>query len=759
MGGVAVWKEPKIGVFLIAGCFLLLGLLYSFATPVLEASDELNHYPFVEYLARGNGLPVQQPGQETHFGQEGSQPPLYYALAAALTFWIDASDLPDLFHLNPHAKRGVPLAEDNKNMLVYTARPPFPWQGTVLAVLIIRWFSLLLGLGTILCTYLLVRRLLPQEPLLALAAMALNAFLPMFLFISASVNNDNLVVLFSSLSLLWTVRLAQDRSRRRDLVVLGGLIGLAALSKLSGLGLLPLAGLALALPRLQSLWRGGMAERSGYGRALKEWAVDMSLVFLPALLVAGWWFVRNWQLYGDPTGLNAMLAIAGGRPKEFVLTDLLGEFQGFRINFWGLFGAVNVLMRPDWVYRLLDIFTLAALAGLGVWLRHLWRNRTFSAALVFLIPAAWIGLELVALIRWSSFTAASQGRLMFPTISAIFLLLTLGWSRWFSPRWRTLGSALPVGFLFVLAISTPLTAIRPAYPLPARNVVASVPATAQPFRVDYGGQARLLAFEVDKTLVHPGDTVKVTLYWLALEPMETDFSVFVQIFSGQTNLGQSDSYPGGGSVPTTWWTPGQIIRDTHYIFISAAVPGLRPIWIAAGLYDFETGERPIATDIRGQDVLYPTLTKLQSFWDSPSWQPDNPLDINFANQIRLLGYDADTHAPKAGEDWDFTLYWQPTAGMDRDYTVFVHLLDAGGTLVGQADGLAFMELYPSSHWVAGETLDDAHRLSIPPSAPAGKYRVLIGLYDATTGVRLSVMDGAGQPADNFIVLAELDIQP
>ncbi|MBI3957976.1 MAG: glycosyltransferase family 39 protein [Chloroflexi bacterium] len=746
-------KQPTAGVLLILCCFLLLGLVYSIATPVLEASDELNHYPFVEHLARGKGLPVQQPGQESHFGQEGSQPPLYYALAAALTFWIDTGDLSDLLDLNPHARRGVPLAEDNKNMIVHTERESFPWRGTVLAVHIIRLFSVLLGVGTVLCTYLLTRRLFPGQPTLALGAMALNAFLPMFLFISASVNNDNLVVLLSSLVLLLMVRLAQEGSRRRDLLLLGGLIGLACLSKLSGLALLPLAGLALALPRIAD-----SQNRAGW-RAIQRWVVDFGLVLLPALLIAGWWFARNWQLYGDPTGLNAMLAVAGGRPEEFALIDLLGEFQGFRINFWGLFGAVNVLMRPLWVYRLLDVFTLVSVAGLGVWLWRLRRNRRLSAGLLFLIPAAWIGLEFVALVRWTSLTAASQGRLMFPTISAIFLLLLLGWSSWLPPRWRRIGIALPVAFLFVLAVSAPLTAILPAYPLPAQQIVESVPSTAQPFAVDYGGTARLLAFEVDKKLVHPGDTLKVTLYWQALAPMAKDYSVFVQLFGWQKDLGQSDSYPGGGSNPTSHWTPGQIIRDTHHLFISGNALGLRPAWIAAGLYDFETGERPTATDAQGQAVIFPILMKLQSSWTASAWQPDNPLDVNFADRVRLLGYDTTTHAPRAGEDWNFTLYWQATGEMDREYTIFAHLVDESGGIVSQADGLPLMGFYPSSQWAAGEILNDIRLLPIGGSLSAGTYRVLVGLYDATTGQRLSVLDAADQTTDNFVLLATLDVQP
>ncbi len=757
-------------MLLIICSFLLLGVIYSFATPVFEASDELNHYPFVEHLAQGKGLPVQQPGQETHFGQEASQPPLYYALAAALTFWIDTSDLPDLLDLNPHARRGVPLAQDNKNMIVRTERAVFPWRGSVLAVLIIRWFSLLLGVGTILSTYFLARRLAPDQPALALGAMALNAFLPMFLFISASVNNDNLVVLLSSLSLLLLVRLAQEGSRRRDLLLLGALIGLACLSKLSGLALLPLAGLALALPHIADSRNRAdeITKTDSYvWRAIRRWVVEFGLVLLTATLIAGWWFARNWQLYGDPTGLNAMLDVAGRRPEDFALTDLLAEFQGFRINFWGLFGAVNVLMRPLWVYQLLDIFTLIAIAGLGLWGWRLWRGHTLSAGLLFLIPAAWIGLEFVALIRWTSLTAASQGRLLFPTISAICLLLMLGWSSWLPPRWRNVGIALPAAFLFVLAASAPLTAILPAYPLPAQQIVESVPPTAQPFNVDYGGTARLLAFEVDKNLVHPGDTLKVTLYWQALAPMEKDYSVFVQVFGWQEDLGQSDSYPGGGSVPTSYWTPGQIVRDVHHIFVSGATPGLRPAWIAAGLYDFATQERPAATDAQGQEVVFPILTKLQSSWTASDWQPfdglrtppGNPLDVNFGNQVRLLGFDADNLAPRAGEDWGFTLYWQATGEMDRDYTVFAHLVDERGALVGQTDGLPLSGFYPSSRWRPDELLNDSHLLPIGESLPAGSYRVLVGLYDATTGQRLSVLDGAGQIADNFALLATLHIQP
>ena len=187
-------------------------------------------------------MPVQRPGEETLWGQEGSQPPLYYALAAALTSWIDVDDLVEIVILNPHAERGVPLAPDNKNMVVHSSREAFPWRGSVLAVHLIRIFSLLLASGTVLCTYLLARALVPGQPAVALSAMAFNAFLPMFLFISASVNNDTLVVLLSSIALVMMVRIVQRDASRGFMVALGVVVGLACLTKLGALGLIPLAG-------------------------------------------------------------------------------------------------------------------------------------------------------------------------------------------------------------------------------------------------------------------------------------------------------------------------------------------------------------------------------------------------------------------------------------------------------------------------------------------------------------------------------------
>src|SRR5512136_3162742 len=94
----------NIRTILIA--FLILGVIYSFVTPIFEASDELWHYPLVQWLSKGNPLPVQDAHDVGPWKQEASQPPLYYWLMGAATSWIGTSDMPQVRQENPHVDNG-----------------------------------------------------------------------------------------------------------------------------------------------------------------------------------------------------------------------------------------------------------------------------------------------------------------------------------------------------------------------------------------------------------------------------------------------------------------------------------------------------------------------------------------------------------------------------------------------------------------------------------------------------------------------------
>ncbi|MHB1294783.1 MAG: ArnT family glycosyltransferase [Anaerolineae bacterium] len=746
----------------ILALFLALGVIYSVVDPVFEASDELHHYPVVKHLADGAGLPVQRPGEDSLWRQEGSQPPLYYAVAALGTFWIDTDDLPEILRYNPHAQVGIPLAADNKNMIVHTEAESWPWRGTALAVHLIRLLSLCMAAGTLVCTYLLGRRIFPDRPEIALSAMALNAFLPMFLFISASVNNDNLVVLLASWALLRMVIVMQDGPTTGRMLGLGVLIGLAALTKLSALGLVPLAGLALALGRVGGLFRpDGDHAKLGRARVLSAPVVrrilaDLALMAVPTVVIAGWWYLRNLQLYGDPTGLNAMLAIAGRRPETPSLGELLGEFEGLRINYWGLFGGVNVLMEPHALYRLLDVFTLVIVAGLVLVLYRAWQARRLPNWPALALLACWFAIEAVALVRWTSMTKASQGRLLFPAITGLSLLGALGWSglrrSTRSLRWN----ALPPLALAILAAAAPWTAIRPAYAQAAALTVAEIPASAQRIDAVYGGGMHLLAYEVTMPAVQPGEDVTVVLYWEALSALDEDYSVSVHLSgrSGQP-LGQVDSYPGGGSSPTSQWAPGTVVRDVHHVRVRLDAETPVAARVEVSVYRHETGAALPIVDGQGQSIGLVTAGRVKVAQTTPALELAKALDANLEGRARLTGYTLDARTIAPGDAIPLVLRWEVTGAFDADYVVFVHLVDEAGNKVGQGDGPPLDGDYPTSYWEAGETLLDVHTLQVGDTVPAGLLRVLVGLYDRDTGRRLPVLDAQGTANGDTVLLATL----
>src|SRR5512139_220916 len=151
-------------VWLLLLAFVALAVAYSVVTPIFEASDEWWHYPVVQYIAAGRGLPVQTlPDHPGLWKQQASQPPLYYALAALLTSWIDTSDLTAVLRPNPHAAVGVVTPDGNINLVAHDpAREAWPWRGTVLAVHWARLLSVAMSAATVYLTYRLSREVFPD---------------------------------------------------------------------------------------------------------------------------------------------------------------------------------------------------------------------------------------------------------------------------------------------------------------------------------------------------------------------------------------------------------------------------------------------------------------------------------------------------------------------------------------------------------------------------------------------------------------------
>ncbi len=82
-----------------------------------------------------------------------------------------------------------------------------------------------------------------------------------------------------------------------------------------------------------------------------------------------------------------------------------------------------------------------------------------------------------------------------------------------------------------------------------------------------------------------------------------------------------------------------------------------------------------------------------------------------------------------------TLLWRAHGRVSADLTAFIHLFDSDGNLLAQSDSKPASGQLPTWCWVKGELVSDTHLLPIDDQA---QITARIGLYDLTTGARMSV---------------------
>ncbi|MBI1298183.1 phospholipid carrier-dependent glycosyltransferase [bacterium] len=773
----------RYAIQLVLAVFIVLTTSYSILTPAFETPDEIWHFAFIQHVTTGQGLPVSEPNSQAMWRQQGVQAPGYYLAAAALTAWIDQTDFPTIYdRANPHRAIGQPDAPGNRNYLIhYPDAEGWPWQGSILALHIARFFSIFLGAVTVYAVYRTLDLLL--EPPAALLGAAFVAFIPQFVFISAAASNDNAINATAAL-VLWQivvmVRQGNEATRRQDdkfasrnsqFAILGTFLGLALISKLSALTLLGLAGLAV----LWVAWRQ------------RSWRIIGDAILwigAPVLLIAGWWYWRNWQLYSDPLAWNVWEANILLRVVPADWGIIAGELGSLFRSFWGLFGWMNV-PYPEWIYTGFGVLTIGIGMGLVAWVvRWVYTSLALPAAdaapgeegtaatqkqsdsqhgnspppalrgeleggFLFL----WLGLLIFSWLRFMEIAPAAQGRYFFPAAATLGLIFVLA-CRSVGIR---LGMRLGWGIVTILAILTAVTpfwVIRPIYAAPQPQIAAPQPASAT-----FGlasEQVAILAVTASPAIVRPGDVAQVEVTWQALTSLPKDYSVFVHLVDDDGfTVAQRDTMPNGGNAPTSRWLPGQVVIDTYLVDVpNTAYTPNRGQW-AVGLYDYRSGQRLPRVD--GGDSLVFGHVALEPPVSAANDVP-NPVSVDFADGVTLIGYRFSARRLFPGDELTVTLYWQARSPISQDYTTFVHILDSGFIMHG---GLDSAPPTPSSAWFEREDLVivDPHTFVVSPDAPTGDYQLEIGLYPWPSFERLRLLDAAGAEGADRLLLGPLRVAP
>ena len=449
----------------IVAAYLAIGTLYAVNTPAWQVPDEPAHYNYIRDVARTGRLPVLRMGdydqaylerlKSNRFPPdlpidsvryESYQPPLYYLLATPVFVLFDGAPVP------------------------------------------LRLFSLALGAGVIVFAFLAVRELFPACPRLALAAAGFIAFIPQHVAMMAGVNSDSLAELVMGAGLWMVVKGTKGTeatqgiwSGRKWEFALAVVVGAAFLTKVTVYPLALVAAFMILLrwrrqhpvvewqanPRVKlatGVWEkgeagwvvasGGMpienpAEQlkrnlanlqtwiPALQRAARPLILDLSLVFVPALLLGALYWGRNVAVYGWPDFLGATrhAAVVQGQPRtsEWIATYgsaevarrfLTTTFQ----SCWGQFGWMGVVMDRR-VYLALLLYSAALTVGaIGAAVRRPSLTIAQRDGLTILGVSGLISLAVY--LYYNVSFVQHQGRYLFPALIPLGLGAAVGIGQW-----------------------------------------------------------------------------------------------------------------------------------------------------------------------------------------------------------------------------------------------------------------------------------------------------------------------------------------
>jgi len=387
-----VLNEAKSSSFIVViAVSILLRLAFALATPNWQAPDEYPHFYVLKHLALTGSLVKSKPEFPSY---EGFQPPLYYFITAQLYKIV----LPwDKLPPDPN----------------YRIDPDTDTQSRNGALIFLRLFSVALGTLTLLIIFKIGLLIFPNAPDCSLLTLAFAGFLPTFIVNSASVTNDVLANLIGAV-LLWMLL---QPSRPNRTLWLGIVLGLGILTKASLWVFVPLVPVALFIRE----------------RNLSVSMKKSIVVFLIALLISGWFFLRNYNRYGnvfafDP-GFETVSPLA-----NHTLADFWRVVRNMNWSFWAAAGRTYELHLSPVVYVVVFLpVTLLALAGVAkMVLKRLpadsekWPFEISRPA--FLTLGIVLAAEVLAAMYYSLMypVNCSWGRYVYPALPAIAILFVAG---------------------------------------------------------------------------------------------------------------------------------------------------------------------------------------------------------------------------------------------------------------------------------------------------------------------------------------------
>ena len=390
--------------------WIVLGFNNLVKLELIYGFDATGHQEYIQFLIQHEKLPYANDGWQMF------QTPLYYIVSTVVVAVLllgQGMDINTIWHL----LRIIPFA---------------------CGALQVEW------------CYRALRHAFPERSDLQSIGVLLGGLIPMNIYISTGFGNEPMAGTFSALAVLWMVKSFRQpelaRTRRLPIII-GLMLGLAILSKVTAVLLIPPIVLSLVL----------LVRPSGLGRI----ASSLFLLTTAGSLVCGWYFVRNTLKFGKPFvgGWDPVREIAWWQDPGYRSLDQIFSFgqaivqpiyaathsflDGLYSTMWldGYLSGAGFADRPPWNYAYLISMamlsvppTISILWGMLTAFRH--KDRSTRQILLF--SGACVGIYVAAifyLFLTLPIVATTKASYMVGIIPCYAILFAAGIDRLLQRRW------------------------------------------------------------------------------------------------------------------------------------------------------------------------------------------------------------------------------------------------------------------------------------------------------------------------------------
>jgi len=277
-----------------------------------------------------------------------------------------------------------------------------------------------------------------------------------------------------------------------------------------------------------------------------------------------------------------------------------------------------------------------------------------------------------------------------------------------------------------------------------------------PRREEFGRVVRLVGYDLADREWQAGEALRLDLYWENLAQRGEEYWVVLQLLDGAGNVLRQ------GSCPLGHFPADTIVKRRYELVIPSGASGQRCSLVIKVESPASGASLPVGSAFWLFKAQHLTLTQVsvaeeERIFERPAIQ--HPLEARLGQEVEFLGYDLYETSLKAGGRVTLVLYWRAWQEMEVSYTVFIHLLDEEGKIWAWGDGLPCEGKRLTSGWMEEEVIVDRHEIALPEDIPRGRYRLIWGMYEARSGVRLPVFGAEGRPLGDLIEGAEIEVIP